>query len=400
MRSTRLYSPHRTSQSLDTMSGKPSKLMFWRQKSQRRTSDGNYQDLQRPGNMPGVVLAPHGYTQPNYPHAEFMLPIRVVPGMTGPPQNPEQTYPSPAESLNEYTGNAYDYSIPPGHNLASIPNPRSNHRIRTDSHRRSVSMSSPSPAAYVPPSSTSSVPPWSWGPPDRRFPALPTLFDGDLESLKHYDLVFIVCDSPTMNQNGKWQQCGDLLSQLAQVAMEYDSDGVEIHFLNTESERSARTFTTEEDVRAMFADVVSPAGSSRLSDILDPLLSEYQSQLKRYIDSNPARPWLTPPKPKKAIYVVLTDGQHTDQQNITNIIVNMARYLDEIHAPISQLGIELVEIGGGRSEFFRWLDQDMYTQLDQHSTLRDIVRTDTYQGGELERRRLGEILLGSVNGNA
>ncbi|KAH7332847.1 hypothetical protein B0J17DRAFT_722018 [Rhizoctonia solani] len=270
------------------MSGKSSRLMscFGDKKARDGRATGI---IKRQGNMPGVVLTPHGYNQSNYPHAEFVLPIRVIPGMTGPLQNPEQPYPSPEESLNDYTGNSYDYSIPPGHELASIPNPTGRPRIRTDSHRRSVLMSGSGPGSYVPPSSTSFVPPWSWGPQDRRFPALPTLFD-TLFHHRHYDLVFIVCDSPTMNQNGKWQQCGDLLSQLAQVAMEHDSDGVEIHFLNTESERSARSFTAEEDVRAMFADVASPAGSSRLSDILDPLLSEYQSQLKHYIDSNPARP--------------------------------------------------------------------------------------------------------------
>jgi hypothetical protein len=123
---------------------------------------------------------------------------------------------------------------------------------------------------------------------------------------------------------------------------------------------SAIIFQCEEDVKKMFESVVSHDGSSRLSDKLDPLVSAYRTELQAYLDGKPAKPWLTRP-PKKAIYVVLTDGKHSDTENIIATIAHMAAYLDKIHAPNTQFGIEFVQIGEGNG-FLDWLDREMYQE--------------------------------------
>ncbi|KAF8600608.1 hypothetical protein BDV93DRAFT_447144 [Ceratobasidium sp. AG-I] len=195
-----------------------------------------------------------------------------------------------------------------------------------------------------------------------------------------------------MSQGDRWQQCRKLLLQLTLVAMEYDKDGIEIHFLNNDLERSDENFA--EDVEEFLDNVPVPSGSSRLSDKLDQLICEYRGKLKEYVDSRPARRWRTKAVPKKSIYVVITDGENTDAQVVGNIVLKMAQYLDDIDAPNTQFGIEFVQIGEGKT-FFDWLDRDMYI----NQQVRDIVRTTTYKGEDLNKAQVGAILLGSVNGN-
>ncbi|KAG9123383.1 hypothetical protein FRC07_015016 [Ceratobasidium sp. 392] len=214
----------------------------------------------------------------------------------------------------------------------------------------------------------------------------------DIKSLQRYDLAFLISDSPSMIQDGKWQKCKELLVQLARVAMKYDSDGVEIHFLNTDSERSDDNFTKDEDVEAMFQSVASHEGSSRLSDKFDLLVSEYRGQLKRYMDSNPAKPWRPRSSPKKAIYIILTDGNHADTRKIIDIIGDMAGFLKTIQAPSTQFGIEFVQIG--ESSDLDWLHRAMY----QDERIRRIVGVDTYNGEALDNISLGTMLLRSVSG--
>ncbi|KAG8698173.1 hypothetical protein FRC08_006091 [Ceratobasidium sp. 394] len=141
----------------------------------------------------------------------------------------------------------------------------------------------------------------------------------------------------------------------------------------------------------MFQSVASPEGSSRLSDKLDLLVSEYRGQLKRYIDSNPAKPWRLGTFPKKAIYVVLTDGNHADTRKIVDIIADMAGFLKTIQAPSTQFGIEFVQIG--EPSDFEWL----HRAIDQDEKVRGIVGIDAHNGGTLETIQLGRMLLRSVS---
>lgn len=138
----------------------------------------------------------------------------------------------------------------------------------------------------------------------------------------------------------------------------------------------------------MFQSVISPEGSSRLSDKLDPLVSEYRGQLKRYIDSNPAKPWRPRTSPKKAIYVVLTDGNHADTRKIVDIVADMANFLKTIQAPSTQFGIEFVQIG--EPSDFEWLhramDQDEKVRVSDITVLGSVFEADcgTYTRVSLE----------------
>ncbi|KAF7324354.1 hypothetical protein MSAN_02521800 [Mycena sanguinolenta] len=62
--------------------------------------------------------------------------------------------------------------------------------------------------------------------------------ENDLETLRRYDTVILVDDSLSMTMCGskrgvtRWQEASNALADLAPAAQQYDSDGIDIHFLN------------------------------------------------------------------------------------------------------------------------------------------------------------------------
>jgi gentisate 1,2-dioxygenase len=53
-----------------------------------------------------------------------------------------------------------------------------------------------------------------------------------LRRLVDYDVVFVVDDSSSMVKHSRWEEAGKVLETLAGTAMKYDTDGIDIHFLN------------------------------------------------------------------------------------------------------------------------------------------------------------------------
>lgn len=77
------------------------------------------------------------------------------------------------------------------------------------------------------------------------------------------------------------------------------------------------------------------------------------------------------------------------------MIAAAARRLDEGRYPLSQVGIQFVQIGNHRSatEYLRSLDDEL--QGEYH--VRDIVDTTPYLGGRLNADTIIKILLGGIN---
>jgi gentisate 1,2-dioxygenase len=55
-----------------------------------------------------------------------------------------------------------------------------------------------------------------------------------LETLRKFDTIIIVDDSSSM-AGAYWEEAGNALASLAQVAGQYDVDGVDVHFLNNQT---------------------------------------------------------------------------------------------------------------------------------------------------------------------
>jgi len=205
--------------------------------------------------------------------------------------------------------------------------------------------------------------------------------EDDLEILRDYDTVIIVDDSGSMGS--LWIQACTALSKLAAVASRYDKNGIDIHFLNHDrkGERlKVGGFLSEEDVAELFTEV-TPCGPTPLGDCLERVTQ----QMLKALDKGKSY--------KKTNYLVITDGRPTDDAE--GAIVHIARRLDKAGATLSQLGIQFIQIGSdsGARAFLEKLDNDL---KDKHS-IRDIVDTEPFSGGDLTGARLAKLLLGGIN---
>jgi uncharacterized protein YegL len=206
-----------------------------------------------------------------------------------------------------------------------------------------------------------------------------------LEILRKFDTVIIVDDSGSM-QGALWAEARDALASLAETAAKYDADGIDVYFLNDRSVGS--NMTDAASVQRLFNNV-RPRGITPIGEKLEELLLEYVSALEDAKDTDPAR--FKSIKPIN--YIVLTDGAPTDDPE--TVIVATARRLDARNFPITQVGIQFVQIGSSQraTDYLRELDDG----LAANHGIRDIVDTTPYTGGRLNAEVLTKILLGGIN---
>ncbi|KAF7335335.1 hypothetical protein MSAN_02344300 [Mycena sanguinolenta] len=137
-----------------------------------------------------------------------------------------------------------------------------------------------------------------------------------LETLRKYDTVILMDDSGSMTLPGskkgkrRWDEAGEALETLAEIAQQYDNDGIDICFLNNKTE--ARNIKSSADVRALF-DAVKPAGATptgeRLEQILKPRLLDLEAA-KIQPDGTPTDE--NGEVIKRVNLVVITDGEASD----------------------------------------------------------------------------------------
>ncbi|KAL5508182.1 hypothetical protein ACEPAH_5801 [Sanghuangporus vaninii] len=210
-----------------------------------------------------------------------------------------------------------------------------------------------------------------------------------LELLKQYDTIFIIDDSVSM-VGERWTETREALASLAEVAARYDTEGIDVYFLN--ARRSARNMRSGESVKRQF-DSIEPQGISLLARRLEELLNDYISELEqaqREIlrgDLNALR------RIKPVNYIIITDGVPTDDPE--PVIIQAARRLDRGNLPVYQVGIQFVQVGDDprATEALRELDDDLAKEYG----IRDMVDTTPYNGGPLDSELLIKILLGGIN---
>jgi len=211
-----------------------------------------------------------------------------------------------------------------------------------------------------------------------------------LETLRKYNTVFIVDDSRSMYGN-LWKEARDALAKLAEQAQKYDTDGIDVYFFNNNS--VGYNLSSSNAVKHLF-DRVTPKGITPMGEKLEELLLDYLLSLetaKDIADSIGDQSVLKSIKPVN--YIVLTDGAPTDDPE--SVIVAAARRLDARHFPVSQVGIQFVQIGNSpqAAEFLAELDDG----LAAIHGIRDIVDTTPYTGSQLTAEILTKILLGGIN---
>ncbi|KAG6331583.1 hypothetical protein ID866_7508 [Astraeus odoratus] len=192
-------------------------------------------------------------------------------------------------------------------------------------------------------------------------------------------------------EGARWAEAKAALAGLATIASEYDTDGLDIHFLNHYS-ASALGVKDGEAVKELF-DHVQPYGLTPIGEKLEGLLSEYIRRLENAQNLCDKGDSLALKQIKPVNFIVITDGAPTDDPE--SVIVAAARRLDASHFPLSQVGIQFVQIGNSRkaAAYLNELDD----ALSNRHMIRDIVDTTPFLNARLTSDVLIKILLGGIN---
>lgn len=171
-----------------------------------------------------------------------------------------------------------------------------------------------------------------------------------------------------------WQEVAAVLETITPICTAWDSDGIDIYFLNKQDDSNKRfmNVTTAADVEQIFREV-SPLGSTptgkRLNEIIDPYLQELVKCKKKSRGEK---------LPKPMNIIVITDGAPTDDPE--SVIVKAAKKLDSIDAPLWQIGIQFFQVG--RDQAAARALKDLDDNLTDRYHIRDMVDTVAWNDGE------------------
>ncbi|KAG8775848.1 hypothetical protein FRC12_001237 [Ceratobasidium sp. 428] len=209
-----------------------------------------------------------------------------------------------------------------------------------------------------------------------------------LSQLSRYDTQFLIDDSRSMKRS-RWTEAGNALAGLAATALQYDDDGIEIFLLNAVN--AGKTVKTEQDVQQLFASITHSAGTPT-GRRLDELLTAYIIRLEAAKQKAGSVDFATTGiKPLNLI--VITDGEPSDDPK--SVIVAAARRLDTGRFPLTQVGVQFIQVGSDprASQALRDLDD----HISMHNNVRDIVDTRPFTGQPLTSELLITMLLGGIN---
>ncbi|BEJ16579.1 hypothetical protein CspHIS471_0511840 [Cutaneotrichosporon sp. HIS471] len=202
-----------------------------------------------------------------------------------------------------------------------------------------------------------------------------------LEMLRDYDTVFVIDDSSSMLQDGRWEEARSAVRYVVNQACKYDDDGIDIYFLNA---RPPHLEVKDGDYVDDLFDQLEPHGATPTGATLEKILRRYM----RRLEAATAEDREDEIKPLNII--VITDGEPTD--DLEKVIVKYAMRLDKGDYPDTQVGIQFVQVGNDpdATAALKKLDDN----LGSLHEIRDMVDTVRYTG---ELTSTVKVLIGAVN---
>ncbi|WWC92752.1 uncharacterized protein L201_007711 [Kwoniella dendrophila CBS 6074] len=208
-----------------------------------------------------------------------------------------------------------------------------------------------------------------------------------LEILKEYDTVFLIDDSSSM-KGTRWTEARTSLMGVADIAARYDQDGIDIQFLN--SKKQGNGMRTGNQVMQLF-ESVKPNGFTPTGQRLEDILREYMISLEKSSRGSTMFGRNAAIKPMNLI--IITDGAPSDDPE--SVIVTFAKRLDKGEYPLSQIGLQFLQVGNdtGAREALQELDDGLSDKYE----IRDMVDTVPYCGKELTAEIIVKTLIGGIN---
>ncbi|KAK7465007.1 hypothetical protein VKT23_006218 [Stygiomarasmius scandens] len=215
------------------------------------------------------------------------------------------------------------------------------------------------------------------------------------------DIVLIVDDSDSMAGH-LWAQARDALAAVAEASPQFDADGVDMFFLN--SDRSQKGLRTRSEVVRLFNEVL-PDGGTPTGHRLQQVLNEYIPKVEQKM--LPVKPVniivITDGDPSQFSRSLFIQGSHSNvdkplsADDVESVIVNAAQRLQIAHVPDRMLGIQFVQIGEDpeATRALRELDID----LEKKYHIRDMVDTTLFDAtnANFKEDTIIKVLWGAID---
>ncbi|KAK4070142.1 uncharacterized protein Triagg1_6563 [Trichoderma aggressivum f. europaeum] len=203
--------------------------------------------------------------------------------------------------------------------------------------------------------------------------------------LSHFDTVFLIDDSGSM-EGKSWNEAADVLRAITPICTFHDKDGIDLYFLNHRSSKKQPegkgqygyyNIETPEEITEIFKTVQPNNGTptgARLRTILRPYVLGLPTPKDKFRNIDDVKP---------INIIVITDGAPSDDPDA--VIRKYAKDLDELDAPVHQVGIQFFQVGSlpGAAEALQHLD-DLF---GSSSDVRDMVDTVSWDANPSRRFR-------------
>jgi hypothetical protein len=218
--------------------------------------------------------------------------------------------------------------------------------------------------------------------------------------LREYDVVFIIDDSSTMATGEHWKEAGQVLEALAHTAMQYDTDGIDIHFFNHKAHY--RRVKNVKKVQQAFAKVKTQPGKP-LGHAFRKILDQYSVKLDKKLPKKNSSSGILEGKQQKfgvkpVNFIIITDGKIQSNDPIYSLIMSTARWLDNRGADPAQVGIQFLQIGKDEeaAAFLALLDDE----IGKLYSVRDMVDTVSLESSKTlreDQKLMMKALLGGID---
>ncbi|KAI5815288.1 hypothetical protein BZA77DRAFT_84059 [Pyronema omphalodes] len=167
----------------------------------------------------------------------------------------------------------------------------------------------------------------------------------DFAILGWVDTMFLIDDSASMLMH--WDATRAAVHSIVDVCHKYDSDGVDVRFLNNPTESKI----TPHEVEKLFLQDVKPTGPTPTAKRLGTILREYVARFEKDFSTKPLN------------IICFTDGRPfpEEPEETIKVITDAAKDLNRLEARAWQIGIQFFQIGTdkGARDFLRNLDDNL-----------------------------------------
>ena len=344
----------------------------------------------------------------NAPSQQFNAPSQQF---NAPPQQfnaPPQQFNAPPQQFNarqQFYGSPQQFNGPPQqHTWYHNPFAAMQHWYQNQSNNRPSSQQfNGQPSQFNgQPSQFNGQPSQFNGPQYSMMSSSTDKYQQMLKILAQYNILTILDDSGSMDLDGisrnvsRWIEALEAIDMVLRLATQYDDDGVDVFFLNSEHEFNIGR--NDKILDKIKEKGIGPRGGTPLGAKLQSIFTNF----KNLYTTLKSRGILNTLKPINVI--VITDGQPSDEDKVLRSIVDICQFFEDQSANVTEyVGIQLFQVGKdeGARDYLQDLDDNIKNKCKLRSgrCVPDIVDSTCYNPKDPVPLKftITKVLLGGIN---